>query len=79
MITFEREGTFVRTRIDTGTGISVIMSYDCGSNLYAILLRQQLQEKQQRKTEDFAKKNYDEGWSDKLKKQNKRTWHPSKM
>lgn len=74
MIEFNREEKEVIVKCKTSVGWSISARFDCESELYAILLRQELHSKLNNELCRIREESYNAGWKDAKSKAKKQIW-----
>lgn len=76
MLSFTREGSKIRIKVDTSIGWNYTETIVCSDEPYAILLRDNLANHMFRELQRVREEAYKQGWDDKQKRKPKRTWWP---
>ena len=80
MITFERDGSVVKTKVDAGhLGATYPMTYDCGNTYYAKLLYYHLDDLLDKRIEAIRKEEYERGFNDHKKRKPKSDFFTTSM
>ncbi len=80
MITFKRNGTKLQVNIESGlapTSNVYNLSWECGDECYAALLRDHLDDKLGNLLEAIRRQEYERGFNDHKKRQPKEEWFRS--
>lgn len=74
MLEFLREGSNIKVKVDTSINWNFTPVINCGSEPYAILLRQNLADNLYSELTRIRREAYLDGWNDKQKRKLKKTW-----
>lgn len=81
MIEFKRDGTKVKIWTDCGVSDRSVFvtEIECGSEIYAILLRQKFADRLASRLEQIRHEAYTQGWKDAKAKDAKKEWFPGNL
>lgn len=80
MITITREESTVKVQIENGPlGSTYSFEYPCNNKWYAELLYRHFQERLENRVEAIRKAEYERGWNDHKKRQQKADWFYSNL
>lgn len=80
MITITREESTVNVSIENGPlNLTYVFTYNCGNKWYAELLRNHLMERLDNRIEEIRRIEYERGWNDHKKREQKADWFYSSL
>lgn len=74
MFALTRDGSKIKVEVGTSIGWTFTTSINCSDEPYAILLKQNMENKMYEELTRIRREAYEQGWKDKSRKQKKQTW-----